>query len=255
MQLKDYIPKIDKKIGKTFFSGVSFDSSKVKRNDIFFAIQGEKFDGNDYIDKAIKNGANVIISENKELKKKENIIFLHSSNIRKLLANISYKILGKKPKQMVAVTGTNGKSSIADFYFQILNFNLKKVASIGTLGIKYKGKKKSLINTTLDPIQFSSILKDIRKKKIEYVIIEASSHGLKQNRLDGLRFDVGIFTNLSHDHLDYHKNMKNYFKSKLYLFEKLIKKGGKIITDANIPQSKKIINISKKKKIKHKPYF
>ena len=166
MQLKDYIPKIDKKIGKTFFSGVSFDSSKVKRNDIFFAIQGEKFDGNDYIDKAIKNGANVIISENKELKKKENIIFLHSSNIRKLLANISYKILGKKPKQMVAVTGTNEKSSIADFYFQILNFNLKKVASIGKIGIKYKGKKKSLINTTLDPIQFSSILKDIRKKKL-----------------------------------------------------------------------------------------
>ena len=143
MQLKDYIPKIDKKIGKTFFSGVSFDSSKVKRNDIFFAIQGEKFDGNDYIDKAIKNGANVIISENKELKKKENIIFLHSSNIRKLLANISYKVLGKKPKKIVAVTGTNGKSSIADFYYQILNFNLKKVASIGTLGIKYKGKKKN----------------------------------------------------------------------------------------------------------------
>ena len=156
---------------------------------------------------------------------------------------------------MVAITGTNGKSSIADFYYQILNFNLKKVASIGTLGIKYMGKKKSLINTTLDPIQLSSILKDIRKKKIEYVIMEASSHGLKQNRLDGLQFDVGIFTNLSHDHLDYHKNMKNYFKSKLYLFEKLIKKGGKIITDANIPQSKKIINISKKKKIKHKPYF
>ncbi len=249
MQLKDYIPKIDKKIGETFFSGVSFNSSKVKKNNIFFAIRGEKFDGNDYINKAIKNGAKVIISENKKLKKKENIIFLYSPNIRKLLANISYKILGKKPKQMVAVTGTNGKSSIADFYYQILNFNLKKVASIGTLGIKYMGKKKSLINTTLEPIQLSSILKDIRKKKIEYVIMEASSHGLKQNRLDGLQFDVGIFTNLSHDHLDYHKNMKNYFKSKLYLFEKLIKKRGNIITDANIPQSKKIIDISKKKKL------
>ena len=249
MQLKDYIPKIDKKIGETFFSGVSFNSSKVKKDNIFFAIQGEKFDGNDYINKAIKNGAKVIISENKKLKKKENIIFFHSSNIRKLLANISYKILGKKPKQMVAVTGTNGKTSIADFYYQILNFNLKKVASIGTLGIKYMGKKKSLINTTLDPIQLSSILKGIRKKKIEYVIMEASSHGLKQNRLDGLLFDVGIFTNLSHDHLDYHKNMKNYFKSKLYLFEKLIKKRGNIITDANIPQSKKIIDISKKKRL------
>ena len=249
MQLKDYIPKIDKKIGETFFSGVSFNSSKVKKDNIFFAIQGEKFDGNDYIDEAIKNGAKVIISEKKRLKKKENIIFLHSSNIRKLLANISYKVLGKKPKKIVAVTGTNGKSSIADFYYQILNFNLKKVASIGTLGIKYKGKKKNLINTTLDPIQLSSILKDIRKKKIEFVIMEASSHGLKQNRLDGLVFDVGIFTNLSHDHLDYHKNMKNYFKSKLYLFEKLIKKRGNIITDANIPQSKKIIDISKKKKL------
>ena len=247
MQLKDYIPKIDKKIGETFFSGVSFDSSKVKKNDIFFAIRGEKFDGNVYIDKAIENGAKVIISEKKKLKKKGNTIFLHSSNIRKLLANISYRILGKKPKKIVAVTGTNGKSSIADFYYQILNFNLKKVASIGTLGIKYKGKKKNLINTTLDPIQLSSILKDIRKKKIEYVIMEASSHGLNQNRLDGLVFDVGIFTNLSHDHLDYHKNMKNYFKSKLYLFEKLIKKGGNIITDANIPESKKIIGISKKK--------
>ena len=249
MQLKEYIPNINKKIGETFFSGVSSDSSKVKKDNIFFAMQGQKFDGNDYIDKAIKNGAKVIISEKKKFKKKENIIFLHSSNIRKLLANISYKILGEKPKKIVAVTGTNGKSSIAEFYYQILNLNSKKVASIGTLGSKYKNKKKSQINTTLDPIQLSSLLKDIRKKKIDYVIMEASSHGLKQNRLDGLLFDVGIFTNLSHDHLDYHKNMKNYFKSKLYLFENLIKKKGNIITDANIPQSKKIINISKKKKL------
>ena len=77
--------------------------------------------------------------------------------------------------------------------------------------------------------------------------MEASSHGLKQNRLDGLLFDVGIFTNLSHDHLDYHKNIKNYFKSKLYLFEKLIKKGGNIITDASIPQSTIIKKILRKK--------
>ena len=165
MLLKDFIPKIDKNLGETFFSGISFDSSKVKKDNIFFAIHGNKFDGNDYIDNAIKNGAKVIVSEKKNLKKRENIIFLYSSNVRKLLANISFKILGKKPKKIVAVTGTNGKSSIADFYYQILNLNLKKVASIGTLGIRYKGKKKSLINTTLDPIQLSSLLKEIRKKK------------------------------------------------------------------------------------------
>ena len=127
--------------------------------------------------------------------------------------------------------------------------NSKKVASIGTIGIKHKDKKKSLINTTSDPIQLSSILEYLIKKRIEYVIMEASSHGLKQNRLDGLLFDIGIFTNLSHDHLDYHKNMKSYLNSKLYLFEQLIKKRGNIITDANIPQSKKIKNISIKRNI------
>ena len=77
--------------------------------------------------------------------------------------------------------------------------------------------------------------------------MEASSHGLKQNRLDGLLFDIGIFTNLSHDHLDYHKNMKNYLNSKLYLFNQLTKKRGNIISDANIPQIKKIKEISNKK--------
>ena len=249
MQLKDYIPNINKKYREVFFSGISFDSLRVKKNNIFFAIKGNKIDGNNYIESAIKNGAKVIISEKKIIKKKENVIFLHSLNVRKLLAEVSYKILDKKPKKLIAVTGTNGKSSIADFYYQILSLNLKKVASIGTIGIKFKNKKKTLTNTTLDPIQLSSILKNLKKKKIEYVIMEASSHGLKQNRLDGLFFDIGIFTNLSHDHLDYHKNMKSYLKSKLYLFEKLTKKKGNIITDANIPQSNQIKNISLKKKI------
>ena len=115
------------------------------------------------------------------------------------------------------------------------------------MGLKYNNKKRILDNTTSDPIQISSILSELKKKKIEFVIMEASSHGLKQNRLDGLMFDVGIFTNLSHDHLDYHKNMKDYFNSKLYLFNKLIKKRGNIITDANIPQARKIKDISVKK--------
>ena len=249
MQLKDYIPNIHKKYNKTFFSGISFDSSKVKKNHIFFAIKGNKFDGNNFIDIAVKKGATIIISERKIVKKIKNVIFLQYSNVRKLLAEVSYKIAGKIPKQLVAVTGTNGKSSVADFYYQILNLNLKKVASIGTLGIRHKGKKENLSNTTLDPIQLSTILRDLKRKKIEYVIMEASSHGLKQNRLDGLLFDIGIFTNLSHDHLDYHKNMKDYLNSKLYLFNQLIKKKGTIITEANIPQNVKIKKISSKKKL------
>ena len=248
MILKDYIPNTNKKISEVYFSGIAFDSSKVKKDNIFFAIKGNKFDGNDFIENAIKKGAKVIISEKKFIKKEKKIIFLHSSNIRKLLAETSYKILCKKPKKLVAVTGTNGKSSIADFYFQILKFNSKKVASIGTIGLRYNDKKKTLVNTTSDPIQLSSILSGLKKRKIEFVIMEASSHGLKQNRLDGLMFDIGIFSNLSHDHLDYHKSIKDYLNSKLYLFNKLIKKRGTIITDASIPQAKQLKNISIKTK-------
>ena len=250
MFLQNYIPNINKNKRTVFFSGIAFDSNDVKKDNIFFAIKGNSFDGNDYIDLAIKRGAKIIISEKKIIKKKKDIVYLHSSNVRKLLAETSYKIFDYKPKKLIAVTGTNGKSSVSEFYYQILNLNSKKVASIGTLGVKYKGKNKKLINTTSDPIQLSFILKNLKKKKIEYVIMEASSHGLKQNRLDGLLFDVGIFTNFSHDHLDYHKNMKNYLKSKLYLFNKLIKKKGNIITDAVIPQQKQIRKISIKKKIK-----
>ena len=100
----------------------------------------------------------------------------------------------------------------------------KKVASIGTLGVKSDKMNLQLSNTTTDPITLANILKKLKNKKIDNVIMEASSHGLKQNRLDGLKFNSGIFTNLSQDHLDYHKNLKNYFKAKLYLFENLLKK-------------------------------
>tara|TARA_B100000989_G_scaffold4224_1_gene2963 strand:- start:480 stop:3332 length:2853 start_codon:yes stop_codon:yes gene_type:complete len=249
MLLKNFIPSINKKYRKVFFSGIAFDSSKVRKNNIFFAIKGNKYDGNNYINSAIKRGANVIISEKKIFKKVENVIFIPTKNVRKLLAQISFKILNKKPKTLVAVTGTNGKSSVADFYYQILKLNSKKVASIGTIGVQYKNLQKNSEITTLDPIKLSSLLEDMYKKKIEYVIMEASSHGLKQNRLDGLLFDIGIFTNLSHDHLDYHKNMNNYLNSKLYLFKELIKKNGNIITEANIPEKKKIKDIALKKKI------
>ena len=254
MRLKNFIYDIDKKLGNLKFSGIAFDSQKVKKNYIFFAIRGVNDDGNDYIPEAIKKGAKIIISDQKNIKKLNKVIFLYSSNVRKLLAEFSYKNL-KKTKKIVAVTGTNGKSSVADFFYQILNFNLKKVASIGTLGIKSNKKKKTLTNTTLNPIHLSEILKFLKKKKIEYIIMEASSHGLHQNRLDGLMFDVGIFTNLSHDHLDYHKNMDEYLKSKLYLFENLIKKKGNIISDATIRENKELKKISKKKNLNLKLIF
>ena len=200
-------------------------------------LKGNKFDGNKFILDAINRGAKIIVSDKNFKINKKNIIFIKNKNPRKLLAEISYKLLIKKPKNLVAVTGTNGKSSVSDFYYQILNLNKKKSASIGTIGIQFNNKNKTITNTTLDPIKLRETINYL-SKKINNIILEASSHGLKQNRLDGLFFDIGIFTNLSHDHLDYHKNFKDYLNAKLYLFKNLIKNKGSIITDEKIPQYK-----------------
>ncbi len=244
MLLKDYIPNIKKKFRNIYFSGISFDSSKVKKNQIFFAIKGNKVDGNNFISSAIKKGSKVIITEKKLKNFQRGILYIQSKNIRKLLAEVSSKIYKKKPNNLIAVTGTNGKSSIADFYYQILKLNNKNVASIGTLGVKSNKNNYDLLNTTVDPLNLAKILKKLKDQKIDDVIMEASSHGLKQHRLDGLQFNSGIFTNLSQDHLDFHKNLKSYLKAKLYLFESLIKKGGNVITDDKIPEFEKIKNIS-----------
>ena len=249
MFLGDYFQNIQSTYKKFFFSGISFDSVQIKKNNIFFAIKGNKIDGNDFISSAISNGSKIIVTEKKINGLKNGILFIHSKSIRKLLSEISFKINNKIPNNIIAVTGTNGKSSIADFYYQILDLNNRKVASIGTLGVKSKKYKKDLSNTTIDPIQLSKILNNLKKQNIDNVIMEASSHGLSQNRLDGLLFNTGIFTNLSQDHLDYHKNTKNYLKAKLYLFDKLIKKGGNIITDEKIPEFKKIKNIATNKNL------
>ena len=250
MYLGNVIKEIDKKYRKVFFSGLAFNSSKVKKGDIFFAIKGNKYDGNKYVHQAIKKGASVIISEEKFKSFNKNVTYLNNKNPRKLLSQISSKLLKRYPKRITAVTGTNGKSSVADFYYQILSLNKKKAGSIGTVGIQFKGKKKMVQNTTLDPLKLRKTIEELNFNKVENIILEASSHGLKQNRLDGLLFDIGIFTNLSHDHLDYHKNLKDYLNSKLYLFQNLIKKKGSIIVDPSISQFHKFKSIAKKKNLK-----
>jgi len=250
MLIGDYFKRVDLKNKKHYFSGISFNSLNCKQNNIFFAIKGNNVNANTFINQAIKNGAKTIISDQKFEGLKKNILYIKSKNVRKSLSETAFNILKNKPKNLIAVTGTNGKSSIADFYYQILKLNKKKAASIGTLGIKTSLYRKRVLNTTLDPIDLSHCLKNLKKEKINNVILEASSHGLKQNRLDGLKFNSAIFTNLSLDHLDYHKNLTDYLKSKLYLFEKLLGKNSNIITDIEIPEYKKIKNIALKKKLK-----
>ena len=250
MLLGNYFTNIDNSKKKIFFSGISFNSKDIKKDNIFFAIKGNNFDGNKFISIAIKKGSKIIISEKRITNPQKDILFIHTKNIRKLLAEIAFKIYKNKPNNLIAVTGTNGKSSVSDFYFQLLKLNKIKVASIGTLGVKSKNIRRNLQNTTIDPIRMGQILSKLKSQKINNVIMEASSHGLTQHRLDGLKFSSGIFTNLSQDHLDYHKNFKEYFKAKLYLFENLIGKKGNVITDETLPEFKRIKKITISRKLK-----
>ena len=249
MIIGNFIKGIELKYKNHYFSGLCFNSAVCKKNDIFFAIKGTKANGNRFINHAIQKGANIIISNLKFEGIKSNILFIKSSNVRKSLSEFAFRICKSKPKNIIAVTGTNGKSSVADFYFQILKLNKKKVASIGTLGIKTQNYIRKIPNTTIDSISLSIILNKLKKENINNVILEASSHGLKQSRLDGLEFKTGIFTNFSHDHLDYHKTFDDYLKSKLYLFKKLLKKNANVITDIEIPQYKKIKEIALKNEL------
>ena len=249
MIIGNFIKGIELNNKKHYFSGLCFNSKKCKKDNIFFAIKGTKTDGNKFINQAIQKGARTIISNQKFEGTKKNVLFINSSNVRKSLSELAYVIYKNKPRNMIAVTGTNGKSSVADFYFQILKLNKRRVASIGTLGIKTQNYIRKVSNTTIDPITLSLVLNKLKKERTNDIILEASSHGLEQNRLDGLEFKTAIFTNLSHDHLDYHKTFNDYLKSKLYLFKKLLKKNANIITDIEIPQYKKIKKIASKNKL------
>ena len=163
-----------------------------------------------------------------------------------MLSDIASQFYKLKPKNIIGVTGTNGKTSIANFYQQILSLNNKKVASIGTLGVLSKKFNLKTNNTTIDPVSIHKILQKLKNLSIDNVIIEASSHGLKQHRLNNIEFKTALFTNLSRDHLDYHKTIKDYLNSKLILFNKLVNIKGNIIFDEKIKVTKQLKIISKK---------
>ena len=150
---------------------------------------------------------------------------------------------------MVAVTGTNGKTSVSDLFHQIFNLNKIPVASVGTLGIKYKNKIIKTNLTSPDTITLHKYLNFLKKRRIDNVIIEASSHGLDQNRLHHLNFKGAVFTNFSQDHLDYHKSMNSYLNAKLILFKKILKKNSIIISDKEIQPFKQLREIARKRKI------
>ncbi len=250
MLLKNLIKDIPIKNKKINVKGLAINSKKIKKGYIFFAIKGLKSNGEKYIAEAVKKGASVIICSRKCKYKNEKIPIIKTSNIRNYLSKIASKFFKLKPKNIIAVTGTNGKTSVADLFYQILSLNNIPVASIGTLGLKYKGRTIKSNLTSPDTILLHQDLEKIKKNKIDNVIIEASSHGLHQSRINYLKLKAGIFTNFSQDHLDYHKTMNSYLNSKFILFKNILSKGKTIISDKTIKEFKFLKKIANRRKLK-----
>ena len=249
MLLKKLIKNIPLDKKKIKINGLAINSKKVQKGYIFFAIKGHNDNGEKFIKEAIKKGASVIVCSKSCKYFNKSIVTIKTSNVRYLLSEISSKFFNLKPKNIIAVTGTNGKTSVADLFYQILLINKVPVASIGTLGIKFKKKIIKSNLTSPDTIFLHQTLEKIKKEGIDNVIIETSSHGLIQHRIDHINFNAGIFTNLSQDHLDYHKSMRSYLKAKMILFNKIISKKKIIITDKTLKQYELLKRISEKRQL------
>ena len=211
--------KIEQLFAAHNITNITANSRLVGKNCAFFALKGVQVDGNDYIQSALQNGATIVFTDRQELSDDKNIYYLEDNRLGFALA--SHLLHPSKFRKIIAVTGTNGKSSVVFYIHQILNLLGKKNIALGTLGINSNidlqlNDTPSL--TTYDSLSFAKILQKASMSRVEYVAFEASSHGLEQKRIAGVRVDAAGFTSFSPEHLDYHKDMYNYLDAKMMLF-------------------------------------
>jgi UDP-N-acetylmuramoyl-L-alanyl-D-glutamate--2,6-diaminopimelate ligase len=210
-------------------SDITNNSKEIKKGSLFLALPGQKYDGRNYISEATKNGASAIIYEKKGFKLKEqiNIPHLGIENLHKEQAKIIRSFFRNPSKyiRIIGITGTNGKTSVAGWLSQSLNLLNCKTGTIGTLGYQVPGNKSKTLNTTPDIISLSKFLNNTVKEQCKFVVLEVSSHAIQQKRIENIDFDLRILTNVSRDHLDYHKTIKKYqnIKKRFFLSDKRLK--------------------------------
>ncbi|WP_320047149.1 UDP-N-acetylmuramoyl-L-alanyl-D-glutamate--2,6-diaminopimelate ligase [uncultured Ilyobacter sp.] len=235
---------IDYKILKKFatgpFSGMEYDSRKVKKGDIFVALEGAAFDGHKFIDMVVKNGASAVIGS-KEIEVNHDITYIVVKDLRQKLGVIAsnfYKWPQKK-LEIVGITGTNGKTTTTYLLEQILGED--KVSRIGTVEYKVGNEIIPAPNTTPESLDLIKICRKSVDRGIKYLIMEVSSHALEMGRVEMIEFDVAAFTNLTPEHLDYHKDMEEYFSAKRKLFSKT-KKAGNTVFNVDDPHGKRLFD-------------
>lgn len=222
MKLSELIKNIEyeKILGNTNveISGLSTDSRRVSKGDLFFCYAGGKYDSHNYVDEAIRRGAVAIICQTPFDKSAVQIIVKDGREQVAKIARAFYGFPDKKLK-IVGVTGTNGKTTITHMLYEIFNGAGNKSGIIGTLGVKFADRIISPELTTPDPIYLFRVLDEMVKSKIKYVFMEVSAHALYYNKIDGITFEVGIFTNCTQDHLDFFADMAEYGRTKALMFK------------------------------------
>ena len=203
--------------------GITFDSRKADKGTLFFAVKGTQVDGHDYIDKAIEKGASAVVCEKMPRKKVENVTYIKVDNSAYVLGVAASNFFGNPSEKMklVGVTGTNGKTTIATLLYRLFTDAGYNCGLLSTIENIVNREVIPSTHTTPDPIELNALLQQMVEEGCEYAFMEVSSHSVAQDRIAGLRFAGGIFTNLTHDHLDYHKTMANYRNAKKKFFDDL----------------------------------
>jgi UDP-N-acetylmuramoyl-L-alanyl-D-glutamate--2,6-diaminopimelate ligase len=231
--------------------GITSNSKEVKPGYLFAALPGLNFDGRQFIDEALARGAVAVLMEltSDDFLEIGCAEFIYVENPRRQFALIAAEFYKEQPNYIAAVTGTNGKTSVVEFARQLWAMEGKACASLGTLGISGENIDLESNLTSPDVVSLHSNLRALSRKGITNLAIEASSHGLDQNRLDGLVINSAAFTNLTLDHLDYHLNVNSYFLAKSRLFSELLRKKGVAVLNADSPYFQKLKNICIDRKI------
>ncbi|MFN7011648.1 MAG: UDP-N-acetylmuramoyl-L-alanyl-D-glutamate--2,6-diaminopimelate ligase [Allorhizobium sp.] len=228
-------------VGAIEISGLSADSRKIDKGMLFVALAGTKADGAAYVADAVARGAAAIVAGH-ALEAAVPVVVV--DNPRRFLALAAANFYGRQPATMVAVTGTAGKTSVASFTRQIWAAAGHAAAQIGTTGVVSPTRNEYGSLTTPDPIGLHALLADLADEGVTHAAMEASSHGLDQSRLDGVRLSAAAFTNLGRDHMDYHPTVEAYMAAKMRLFDTLLPKGAPAVIFADDPWSAEAIRVA-----------
>ena len=226
-------------------TGFAIDHRKVAAGSVFGAFKGAVFDGEDFIPQAIARGAVAIVARPEA--KVERVPHLADSQPRRLFAELAARFFAPYPETVVAVTGTNGKTSTVEMTRQLWRMTGHRAASIGTLGVTTSDDQVKTGLTTPDIVTFLNNMAGLERMGISHVAYEASSHGLDQHRAEGVPLKAAAFTNFSRDHLDYHSSMDTYFEAKMRLFDELLPQSGTAVIWTDDPKSNEVIERAEKR--------